>query len=258
MGAKLSWDSTQQPKRKERWLLTHAGERELSSLISTASSALARRRHENFKQEIDLSEESLKQSGMTPRPRCDHHTTGPKGLRVASDVLGQQARGPVTLGIRVKAVSRMAIAGALRQVLHLRAGRDTSEESELWSPGRSQHPALWRVRSDVSEADTLKLCPSESSFEEEVPADTVKRTKSPKIQQPPVREVLANTTLGKMVKADEARAAKFGLVVVPPWSHNKPWPPPPVVCHFSSQPSDWALALQAKTEERKRREEEQQ
>ena len=29
------------------------------------------------------------------------------------------------------------------------------------------------------------------------------------------------------VKAHPEKAAKFGLAVVPKWSHNKPWPPPP-------------------------------
>lgn len=29
------------------------------------------------------------------------------------------------------------------------------------------------------------------------------------------------------VEANPQQAAKFGLQVVPPWSHNKPWPPPP-------------------------------
>mmetsp|Transcript_12816 Transcript_12816/g.22188 ORF Transcript_12816/g.22188 Transcript_12816/m.22188 type:complete len:676 (+) Transcript_12816:35-2062(+) len=236
------------------WLLTHQGDRDcMASLMSDASCVLAERYSEP--------------SAVLQDPADEHsarHAETMEGLRVASMVMGEKARGPVTLGIRVKAVQRLAVASALRQLVHLPAGRQQEEEME----GDSAAISPSSPRSLYSmETDNLPP-PSESSEEEEeappaqdslaaMLSSAAKSCKlSSKIQQTRFREVLANTTLGKMVKAHPEKAAKFGLAVVPKWSHNKPWPPPPVVAHFSSQPSAWALRLLQKTEDRKKKEEE--
>lgn len=238
------------------WLLTHQGDRDcMASLMSSASDALERH-------SLELGTATSPQAKDSQITR---HAETMEGLRVASNVMGQRARGPVTLGLRVKAVSRLAVAAAVRQLVHLPAGRGPPEETQL--DGERTSP-LSSPRSLFSH--NIDFESSESSNEEAVPppaasADSLaamlssaaKSCKlSSKIQHKRFREVLANTTLGKMVEANPQQAAKFGLQVVPPWSHNKPWPPPPVVAHFSSQPSTWALRLLEKTEERKKKEEE--
>lgn len=237
------------------WLLTHQGDRDcMASLMSDASCVLAERYSEP--------------SAVLQDPADEHsarHAETMEGLRVASMVMGEKARGPVTLGIRVKAVQRLAVASALRQLVHLPAGRQ-QEDQEMKGDSAAISPSSPRSLYSMETDNTPQ--PSESSEEEEeAPAardslaamlsSAAKSCKlSSKIQQTRFREVLANSTLGKMVKAHPEKAAKFGLAVVPKWSHNKPWPPPPVVAHFSSQPSAWALRLLQKTEDRKKKEEE--
>jgi Ca2+-binding EF-hand superfamily protein len=46
-----------------------------------------------------------------------------------------------------------------------------------------------------------------------------------------IKEVVQNTTLGRIVLADPERGKKYGLKVVPAWKTNRSWPPPPVKPH---------------------------
>ncbi|CAJ1448814.1 unnamed protein product [Effrenium voratum] len=192
-------------------------------------------------------------SGEMRQP-SDHLETL-EGLKIASEVLGERARGPVSLGIRARAVSRMVTASAVRQLVHLQGKSQPEEDDDSYSSecaGASPSRSLSRGKTFEEFS-----CRDETDSLAAMLSSAAKSCKlSSRIQKARLKEVLANTTLGKMVQDDPNRAARFGLTVVPSWWQNKPWPPPPVVCHFSSKPSQWAMALRAKNEERRRKEEE--
>jgi len=189
-----------------------------------------------------------------------------EGLGVAAEVLGEKARGPVAMSIRAKAVSRLATASALRQLVHLHGKADREPEE-----GEEQEPAVRTSQSEHSQAhsadvEVKRRMPRKSMSRQSMSTQGTRRLStrasllqmtydeglsakeslaamlssaekscklSAKIQNKKYREVASNTTLGKIVGSDPARAArKFNLIVVPAWSMNKPWPPPPVKSRY--------------------------
>lgn len=250
------------------WAITHKGDRQLlSSLVLTASSALSELPTYGPEQLTEMSDlPATSAQGEASHP-SDLLTNTVEGLGVAAEVLGEKARGPVAMSIRAKAVSRLATASALRQLVHLHGKADSEpeegEEQEPAGPLTSQsehsqaHSADVEVkrrmarqstsRQSMSSQGTRRLSTRASllqmtydqglSAKESLAAMLSSAEKScklsSKIHNKKYREVASNTTLGKIVGSGPARAArKFNLIVVPAWCMNKPWPPPPVKARY--------------------------
>jgi len=174
-------------------------------------------------------------------------------LAAAAELAGSLAHGEVAAAIRAKAAVRLARAQATRQASLLNAGR----RQHLASCDRGNSGADAALRPwDAEEATSARATGSRSLLEEEWVDDdlphgmacgsgaadlTAAQTacalgvsfsryrSTPEPEAPPrIIRVAQKTTLGRMVQADPERAAKYGLVAVPSWQKNLPWPPPPV------------------------------
>lgn len=147
-------------------------------------------------------------------------------LGIEADAAGERARGAVTMAIRAQAICRNAVNAASRRLLHLNGdrpgpplpaseaqdgGNDARHAKEKVGPNFHQHfPSVPSV-STVNDAFACFASPN---------SDDARRRR--------VIKVPRNTPLGRMVLKDPKRATKYNLVAVPSWTHNKPWPPPPV------------------------------
>lgn len=183
-----------------------------------------------------------------------------QGVQRAAEALGERARGPVSLAIRAKTVCRMNISAATRRMIHLRglgeeqsrqdeSGEDSTEadddENDPWASAtgsrsyracdlvEDEEPATFRQQSPRAKSFFAALLGKAQARREHPGGDEMQNLVSMQGgygAPPPKRriEVLNKTSLGRMVAGDPKRAQKYGLVLVPSWSHNKPWPPPPV------------------------------
>jgi len=168
-------------------------------------------------------------------------------LGAAAEAVGARARGEVTLAIRAKAVCRLAASAASRRLLsrikdrhvsppavpeeELRRSRAPAEaEAEAEAEDGTHRSFLKpepcapssgrRVRCSDAEPEFLAFPAEESSQQLRLGRGGGERSREIRVP--------ANTPLGQMIKRDPERAAKYNLAVVPPWTQNKPWPPPPV------------------------------
>eukprot|EP00930_Biecheleria_cincta_P059511 TRINITY_DN4522_c0_g1_i1.p1 TRINITY_DN4522_c0_g1~~TRINITY_DN4522_c0_g1_i1.p1 ORF type:complete len:834 (-),score=164.22 TRINITY_DN4522_c0_g1_i1:100-2601(-) len=195
-----------------------------------------------------------------------------QGLQNAADELGERARGPVALAIRAKAVCRLNMAAASRRLLHL-GGLDSTQSAQDKSDEESTDDELdpWAHISRSFKASDLveevpapkqkQISTSGSFFGAILSHDNNSLKRQPGdrmaslmtspdqleglISKTPRKgriEVLNNTSLGRMVAEDPKRAQKYGLVLVPSWSHNKPWPPPPITADsLGRRMSPWSI-----------------
>jgi len=189
-------------------------------------------------------EEASSEQARTPSPNtgsCGVESSGlvaaqsrSEQLNAAAEEAGAKARGEVTLAIRARTICRLAGNAASRKLLHLWGDWDCPPESILaGAEDTKSKDKVEKVGSeDVSDVESGKLKPPDglastagagrynlsplgSIFEEATP-----RKRSIK--------VAGNTALGRMVREDPDRAAKYDLVTIPAWQLNKPWPPPPI------------------------------
>lgn len=200
------------------------------------------------------SETSLEMSRRSMLKRiedfsCSMETS--RELGAAAEASGAMARGPVTMAIRAKAVCRLAASTASRRMLHRIADPDAppfdvdEPLSRNWDRRASEasissHEKDGRTVACEAWGDLPDRSPSSSSsapwkiqrHDLTVPAVEEERSGGFSISRGNNRlreiQVPQNTTLGRMVRQDPVRAAKYDLVLVPPWSQNKPWPPPPI------------------------------
>mmetsp|Transcript_19760 Transcript_19760/g.35128 ORF Transcript_19760/g.35128 Transcript_19760/m.35128 type:complete len:799 (+) Transcript_19760:72-2468(+) len=185
------------------------------------------------------------------------------GIEAAANAAGAKARGDVTLAIKARAVCRHNIAAATRKLNHLQGAQRRSqqeEDSDAESDASLEDGNLdprnamseWVHQSSAFTAadladrviEHMKIeRASTGAHTTNVLTAMLCARKGPSGNSGTPRrrriEVLQNTTLGKMVVADPEKAQQHGLVAVPSWSHNKPWPPPPTSMDFSKQKFMW-------------------
>jgi len=175
--------------------------------------------HEIADDEEDLSDDAMQpvaadalvvaaasRSSSPKSPRRSPEPSYADQLAAAAQAAGERAAG-VAMAIRARAVCRLAASAASRRLLHLHQDRvielhqARTEFTSLFPGGREEE--------DYEEN------------EDRIANKTLYRRKK-------LIKVPHNTPLGRMVKRDEDRGLRHGLVVVPAWQHNRPWPPPVV------------------------------
>jgi len=141
---------------------------------------------------------------------------------MAAEASGERARGEVTRAIRARAVCRNATNAASRRLLHLHGER-------TYPPTQSQRSEMAREEEACTKERVKGVGPNFNRSASPVMSlnstvdDEVRRRSSAR-----VIKVTRGCLLGKMATEDPERAKRFNLVVVPSWTQNKPWPPPPV------------------------------
>lgn len=187
------------------------------------------------------SEAALENSRICMQKRIEDHACSLQASRelgAAADAIGARARGDVTMAIRAKAVCRLATSAASRRLMH------RIEDRSCTPLAVEKTPRLWAEEAQGVPPDAQEAWgePSEGP----APRGPAAAERRPRPGEPPgspgpaselagawperprAIRVPRNTTLGRMVQRDPARAAKYDLVAVSPWYRNKPWPPPPV------------------------------
>eukprot|EP00931_Biecheleriopsis_adriatica_P006130 TRINITY_DN107586_c0_g1_i1.p1 TRINITY_DN107586_c0_g1~~TRINITY_DN107586_c0_g1_i1.p1 ORF type:complete len:786 (-),score=116.96 TRINITY_DN107586_c0_g1_i1:21-2378(-) len=179
-----------------------------------------------------------------------------EGLQAAADAMGARARGAVSTAIRAKAVCRSTFSSVSRRLLmpgHPRKDLEALHALHARSPTPDaeevNHDPRNAIHGWIHESKPFTMAdlqndavPEESQLESpnENFLSVMSQGSHEEVDKRRI-EVPISTTLGKMAAQDPDRAAKYGIVVMPAWTVNKPWPPPPVKANFQSAPSPFAL-----------------
>eukprot|EP00933_Yihiella_yeosuensis_P073865 TRINITY_DN82645_c0_g1_i1.p1 TRINITY_DN82645_c0_g1~~TRINITY_DN82645_c0_g1_i1.p1 ORF type:complete len:775 (+),score=150.45 TRINITY_DN82645_c0_g1_i1:25-2349(+) len=232
----------------KRWVFTHMGDKNAMSAWMQAA-ALADKQIGLDSPNMSLG--SSQDWSTMKRKAATQGAVLQEGLTAAVETVSVRAQ-TVEVAMREKVATKIEEAEQLRRDIYLFDSAVASREAlvneadkadddflgECDSPGKGpsqyfqQNPLLavsgiWAEGPEVSSDELLKELLGLRNGEEAVSLGKHRRK--------PV-EVLANTVLGQMIQDDPDRAKKHGLVAVPAWSHNKPWPAPPITMrHFKNR-----------------------
>lgn len=254
--ASLDFSGTQPSRCARRWDLTHKGNR--SELYELLQSAVDIEHQQTgfsaYPSNVQTQDDGLLNTGISSMSAS---MSLQDSIQAAADALGAKARGPVSMTIRAKAVCRMNLQAATRKLMHLRSLHTQEDDSDDLMPKINPSVSLadWDASRSFTAKDLMKeqvisralLATILDGHEEEVRPDRSTRHCRTRL------EVLDNTCLGKMVKRDPERAKKHGMVLVPAWTHNKPWPPPPLRLSSFTERGNRAFQQQEVPQEQKPR-----